>query len=393
MKIRFKLIVLLLYFTGSVFTQSTLDQLLDQVQNNNKSLQAEKYRIAASKAFFQTGLSINDPAVNLDWMRGFPSSAGNQTDLTIAQAFDYPTSYKFRRQVAALKTEQTDFEYNLLRRNVLLESKLIALHLIYLNKQKLELVNRQAEAERFLANYQKKLEQQEVTVLDVNKARLRLVNLQTDLQLLESDVTNNLQKLSGLNGGSPVVFKDTIYPQLPTFPGFETLEKIIEENDPILNYLQKQRQIGDADFNLTKALLLPKFEAGYRYQGILGQQFHGIHTGVTIPLWENKKRLNFADSQRKAYDSQIEEHRIDHFHEMKRLYERQIAYRQNLEDYRVKLRLISNSTLLDKALQSGQLTVLEYFMETTLYYESIDRYMALEESLHKIAAELLKYQL
>lgn len=373
--------------------QSTLDQLLASVQANNKIIQTEQKRIEAHKAFLQTGLTLPDPSVNLDWMRGFPSSAGNQTDLTAAQSFDFPTAYKYRRKVADLKTGQTTFESELVRKDILVEAKLTALHLVYLNKSRAELARRQASAQQFYDNYQKKLEQQDATILDVNKARLLLVNVQTQIQLLETEIAENLQILTGLNGGNPVVFTDTVYPPAPELPDFETLENTIEQTDPTLQYLQMQRQIGEAGAKLTKALLLPKFEAGYRYQGLLGQTFHGVHAGVSVPLWENKKRLNYAAVQLQEYDARIEEHRTENFNEIKRLYEQYQALRQSHEAYRGNLQAVSNTVILDKALQAGQITVLEYFLEMTLYYESVDRWMELEAAWQKVGAELMKFRL
>ncbi|MBI5915829.1 MAG: TolC family protein [Bacteroidetes bacterium] len=389
-KIRILFMVLLPCFAHA---QSNLDQVLASVQANNKTLLAEQRRIEAGKAFFQTGLALYDPEISLDWMQGFPSSAGSQTDLTAAQAFDFPTAYKYRRQVANLRTGQTAFESELVRKEILLEAKLVALRLIYLNKRKAELSKRRANTERFHANYQKKLEQQDATILDVNKARLQLLNIQTDLQLLETETAENLQRLTELNGGNPVVFTDTIYPIATALPDFETLEQTIEESDPALKYLQTQQQIGQAEARLTKALLLPKFEAGYRYQGLLGQQFHGAHAGVSVPLWENKKRLNYSALHVQVYDARIEEHRTEHYHEIKRLYEQYQALRQSFDEYGSNLQAASSGSLLDQALQAGQITVLEYFLETTLYFESVDRWLELEEAWQRAGAELLKYNL
>ena len=383
----------MLCLSASLSAQSTLDQVLASVQANNKTILAEQRRIEASKAFFQTGNALYDPEISLDWLRGFPSSAGNQTDLTAAQAFDFPTAYKYRRELAGLKTGQTAYESELVRKEILLEARQVALHLVYLNKRKLELAKRQANARHFFDNYQKKLEQQDATILEVNKARLLLVNIQTDLQLLETEIAENLQKLTELNGGNPVVFTDTVYPPTSALPDFETLQRTIEESDPSLRHLQMQQQIGLTEASLTKALLLPKFEAGYRYQGILGQQFHGVHAGVSIPLWENKKKLAVAAVQQQLYEARIEEHRTEYYHEIKRLYEQYQALRECFDGYGSNLQLVSGGALLDKALQEGQITVLEYFLETTLYYESMDRLLELEWAWQKVGAELMRYKL
>ncbi len=393
MKPRYKLLFALLVLTVCVRAQSNLDQVLASVQATNKTLLAEQRRIEASKALLRTGLSLYDPEVSFDWMQGYPSSAGSQTDLTAAQAFDFPTAYKYRRQVAGLKTGQTVYESELLRKDILLEAKLAAFRLVFLNKRRAELSKRLASAERFLASYQKKMEMGDATIFELNKSRLQLLNIKTDLQLLETEAAENGQKLTELNGGVPVVFTDTIYPPSSDLPDFETLERTIEENDPTLKYLQTQQQIGQAEARLTKALLLPKFEAGYRYQGILGQQFHGVHAGVSVPLWENKRRLNYSALQVQLYDARIEEHRTEHYHEIKRLYEQYQSLRQSFDEYGANLQLASGGALLDKALQAGEMSVLEYFLETTLYYESMDRFLELEEAWQRVGAELLKFEL
>jgi len=393
MKRRFNLIPGLLLCTLAAISQSNLDQVLSSVQANNKTLVADQRRVEASKAFYKTGLSLPDPSLDFDWMAGVPSTAGNQTDLTLAQEFALPSVYKSRKEVAELKSGQIAFESELLRKNILLEAKLIGIRLIHLNKRKAELEKRLVNTERFFSNYQKKLEQQDATILDVNKARMQVLHIRTDLQLLEAEVAENLQQLTILNGGIPIVFADTVYPVEQPFPDFETLEQSIELVDPTLQYLVAQQEIGLAEEKLTKAMNLPTFEAGYRYQGLLGQQFHGVHTGVSVPLYENKKRKQYALLQTEFNDARVEEHRADHFNEIRKLYDQYHALKSDLEEYRANLPSAMSISLLDTSLQTGQMTTLEYFMETTLYYESVDRYLALEEVVRRLEAELRKMEL
>ena len=391
MKLRFNLLAALLLLGASLLAQSTLDQVLAAVKVNNKTIQAGERRIEAGKALFQTGLSLPDPSISFDWMLGVPSAAGNQTDLIVAQGFDFPTVYKYRRELAGLKTGQSGLNEEQILKEVLLEAKLTALHLVYLNKHKAEMERRLASTQQFYSGYQKKLEQQDATIIDVNKARLQLLNLQTSLQLLEVEITGHLQELAVFNGGISVEFTDTIYPFQPDLPDFEMLKQTIEQNDPRLRFLNTQQQIGEAETRLTRALLMPKFEAGYRYQGLLDQQFHGIHAGISLPLWENKKRIASSELQVGVYSALIDKHRTEYDHEIERLYTQYRAFHRSIQDYRTNLGLVSNQAFLDKALEAGQITVLEYFTEISLYYESLDRYLALEAMMHKTVARLMKF--
>ena len=342
---------------------------------------------------FQTGLWLDDPQISYDWLKGFPNAAGNQNDLTVTQPFDYPTAYARRRKVANLRTGQLAFESQALRQDVLLEAKLSGIQLIYLNKRRSELTRRLREAEQFLSDYQQKYDARDATALDLNKARHQVVNLNTELKLLEAEAAEHLVRLAALNGGEAVVVTDTLYPPENALPVFDTLERTIEVTDPTLQFLLAQQQVGTAQVALTRSLNRPKLEAGYHYQGILGQKFHGLHVGMSVPLWENKNRLAQQQLQQVFYAGQIEEHRTEHYYTIKRLYEKYQSLQAGMDEYRQSLLTINSLDLLDKALAGGQITTLEYFVEQSLLYESRDRLLELEREVAEVLTELTKYQL
>ncbi|MFN0016411.1 MAG: TolC family protein, partial [Saprospiraceae bacterium] len=227
----------------------------------------------------------------------------------------------------------------------------------------------------------------------LNKARHQVINLQTDLKLLEAEITEYQGKLTELNGGVVIAFADTLYPFVPDIPTFEALAQSIEAKDPGLQFLLAQQQVGAAQVSLTKALTLPKMEAGYHYQGILGQNFHGLHVALSIPLWENKNRIAQQQLQTAYYAGQLESRRNERYYTVKRLYEKFQTLQAGLNEYRQSLLSLNNLDLLDKALQAGQINTLEYFVEQSLLYESRDRLLELEREVAEVIAELTKYQL
>ncbi len=383
----------LLLCVGNLPAQNTLDAMLAQIEGNNPVLRTERMRVEATAKEFQTGIWMYDPQVSYDFLKGFPNSAGNQNDLIVTQPFDYPTAYARRRTLANLKAGQLAFESQILRQDVLLMAKLTGLQLIFLNKRKADLSRRLTAAQLFLDNYRKKYDARDATALDLNKARHQVINLQTDLRLLDAELTEYQGKLTELNGGIVIAFADTLYPFVPDIPTFEALAQSIEAKDPGLQFLLAQQQVGAAQVSLTKALTLPKMEAGYHYQGILGQNFHGLHVGLSIPLWENKNRVAQQQLQTAYYAGQLESRRNERFYTAKRLYEKYQSLQAGLDEYRQSLLSLNNLDLLDKALQAGQITTLEYFVEQSLLNESRDRLLELEREVAEAIAELTKYQL
>jgi outer membrane protein TolC len=386
-------VALLLLCLGNLSAQNTLDALLTQIERNNPMLRTEKQRVEAAAKEYQTGIWLYDPQVNYDWLKGFPNSAGNQNDLTVTQAFDYPTAYARRRKLAGFRTTQLAFESQSLRQDVLLEAKLSGIQLIFLNKRRAELARRLQAGQLFLDNYQKKFDARDATALDLNKARHQVVNLKTDLKLLEAEAAEYLTRLAALNGGETLILTDTLYPAITSISAFDAIAQTIEASDPDLQFLQAQQQVGSAQVSLTKALNLPKMEAGYHYQGILGQNFHGLHVGMSVPLWENKNRVAQLQLQTAYYAGQLESQRNERYFTAKRLYEKFQNLQAGLDEYRQSLLSLNNLDLLDKALAGGQITTLEYFVEQSLLYESRDRLLELERESALAAAELLKFNL
>ena len=390
---KYKTLSVLIFFCASLNAQSSIDAILTGILASNKALRAEAQRVEAVQKELQTGLWPYDPAISFDYMRGFPETAGNQSDLTISQSFDFPSAYARRRELASLRSAQTAFESAALRQSILLEAKLTCLQLVFLNRKKSELARRIGHAEQFLAAMQKKYDALDATALDLNKAGQQVIRLKTSVRLTDTEISGQLTMLAELNGGQPIPFSDTLYPPAPELPPLDELQQAFAAADPVLNFFKSQQNAGEAEIALAKALALPKMEAGYRYQGILGQNFHGLHMGITVPLWENKNRIAQRQLQSIYYAGQLEEHRNRNQYDLMQLYQHYRDMLENLDQYRQNLRAFNSSELLDKALQAGQISTLEFFLEQSLLCDSRDQVLELERAVEVAAAKLWKYLL
>lgn len=388
-----KLMVAWVMIFPALLQAQTLDDVLKQVEANNKSLMAERQRIEAARVEFRTGLTLYDPQVSYDYMIGRPETAGNQTDVTINQAFDFPTAYSGKRRVANLKTEKNEFEQQLIRRQILLEAKLISVGIIYGNRKKAELTRRQEQAQKFYRDYQTKFDNKDATVLDLNKARLQLAGIQADLKLLDTELAAKNQRLVEMNGGKEIQLTDFEYPLQNVPTDFEAMFLQIEETDPLFKFYSKQKEIGDAQVNLSKSLWLPKVEAGYHYQGILGQRFSGTHIGLNIPLWEKRNTVNFQRQQSMLFELQLQNHHNEHYHLLKQLYDKAQALEANLESYQKELQQLNSTELLGKALLAGEISTLEYFLELSVFYQSVDKLLQLELAFNETLTELMRHEL
>lgn len=378
---------------GPIFAQSRLDEVLDLVVKNNTAILANNQYIQSQNLAFKTGLAPYNPTIEYDYLKGRPEGAGNQRDFSVTQSFDFPTAYFKKKQLAEEKKAQTLFQAIAFRQDILLETKLYFLELVYLNKQKKMLTSRLQNMESLSRDYQRKFEQGEANILDVNKIKVQLVALQNELHRNNIETKQFTERLIRLSGGTVIIVNDTIYPLLSQIPEYATMDSLVESNDPLLKVVRQEREISLKEKALTRALSLPKAEVGYHYQSILGQVYEGIHLGVSIPLWQDQNKVKQLQAQILYNELQIQNHRTGHLYEIKELYQRYENLKVRLAEFDQLLSTLNSVALLDKALQLGQISTIEYFMELTYFYHSFDTYLLLEKEYNQVVAELYKFTL
>lgn len=371
----------------------SVSNVLQEIEKNNKSLQAEKQYWEAEKLFYRTGLNPENPKAEYDYMIGSPEGAGNQTDMSITQAIDFPTAYAKRRNVSKEQVHQAEYKFQVTRQEILLEAKLICLELIHRNKLAEQLSMRLLNANKLLLATNQKATQGETNVLDLNKIKLLRLEIKNDFERNDMAVINLKQKLTELNGNNVPDLDGFAYPVIETLPPFETLDSLIEANDPIVKVYQQDVSIGAEQVALSKSITLPKLEAGYHYQAILGQRYQGFHIGTSIPLWENKNKVKAQQARLSYNEIQVQEHRIEHQSRNKRVYESYLHWHSTVEEYQLLLTTSNNEALLGKAFEAGQMSLIEYLIEVRYLYDAIERFLEAERELYNAVAILHKYRL
>lgn len=391
---RIPLFLLALVLTTSAFAQqSAMDQVLQNVRSNNKRLVASAQEYEALSLRERSGLSLPDPTVELDHMSASPARLGQQTDLTVAQGFEFPTAYSARRKVAELRTTQHEQELIAIRREVLLDAHRTCIDLVHANKRAALLERRHTAVLRFRDGMRERYAKEAATILDLNKAELLEAGIAADLRSAEMERRALQQHLIELNGGMEISFVDTVYPLAPALPPFEDYEAAMEAVDPDLKRLKTEVQVSEQQTRGFKATGLPQFKLGYRYQGILDASYSGLHAGLSLPLWSNRNKVKQQKQWTSAYGLLVEEHRVEHYFEAQHLYDRTVELQAISRDFSSRLSATQSEDLLEKAFNAGQITVLEYQMELMLRQESTDRWLTLERDYQLALAELFKYLL
>lgn len=387
------LIIFLLIFASNGNAQTNVDSVLSSISVNNKTILANEQFWEAEKLQFKVGLFPYNPKVDYDYLNGSPATAGNQTEFAVTQSFDFPTAYGKKKQLSNNQIAKAEFQLIATRQEVLLRAKNTAIELIYRNKLQKELMIRKQNTEKWLSDFQTRLDKGDGNILDVNKAKLQLIQINSEYQENISATNQLNQKLTELNGGIAITLADTAYPQQSDVPSFTELESEIEAANPVRKYLEQEINVGKSQVVLSRAMSLPRLEAGYRYQSILGQTFQGLHLGMTIPLWENKNTVKVRQASLVSNELDLQEHKNEHYHEILGLYEKYTNLKITLDEYKTLFGSLNNTALLEKSLTLGQISSIEYFLEIGYYYDALRNYLKTEKDYHQTISELYKHKL
>lgn len=392
----YKLYILGIMLLGTLSTraQSSVDEVLKSIESNNKSLQANLKMTDAQKLEAQTGKFLANPSVEWEQMWGNRNNPGSEYTLTVKQSLDFPTTYTNKNKLATLKSNTIGLQSAAYRQQLLLTAKQTCIEIVYLRKQKALLDERLGNAESMFTHYKKRLESGDANQLELNKIQLELLNAQNQSRLNQAALKAAEEQLRNLNGGISIAFEDRDYAASVGLIDFERLQTEFMAADPNMKSLAGDQEIANREVKLSRSLVLPKFDIGYKRNASTDNvASNGFMVGVSIPLFENKNTVKKAKAQAEFATASLEDNRLNLRTNLQQLYQQAEALRISKEDYARVLQQQRNVELLNRALNAGQLSVIDYFVELTTFYDSQQSFLDVEKEYHNILAQLYQYKL
>lgn len=376
----------------SIQAQDTFNNVLKEIESNNTTLKAYREMANADKIGNKTGINMANPEVEFGYLWGSPSAIGHKVDLNVTQSFDFPTAYRYKNQLAEGKNVQVDIAYNQQCIQILQEARLLYVQLAYQNRTQKVLSERLVQAKELSEAYQKSFEQGNIDILERNKTKLNLLNAEKAVQINEVDRNLSLAELQRLNGELELSSIIDDYPSF-VFPlNFIEWFERVKDNNPALRSSEQEIALSKKQEQLTRALNLPKITAGYTSERTSGETFQGVSVGVSIPLWEGKNTVKHQKAQTVALQMQYDDSKLQFRNTLKNQYEKAKKLSELLREYQEALSVTSNHELLKKALDKGQLSLINYLLELSVYYETMDKYLETERDYQLAVSELQQWE-
>lgn len=372
---------------GFVFSQS-YERVLRDIEQNNTTLKALRAQTDAQKMENRKDIHLDNPEVEFGYLWGSPTDMGNRVDLNVIQSFDFPTTYYYKKKIADGQSAQAELSYEQERRALMTRASLQCIEMIHLNIMRQEFLLHIQLAEEIQHAYQRMFDEGEVSILDLNKAKLSLLAARKEFETNQIERERTLAELTTLNGGQTVVLEDTLYPAMALPSSFDEWYRSVEQTHPALQQLALQQELNRRELQLSKSLWAPKFTVGYNSERILGTTLQGVGVGIQLPLWQNRYAVKSAQAQSIALERTTYDLQTKFRSELRSQYDQALGLQALLANYHDILHSVNTTSLLRKALDSGSMTLVEYLMEISLYYEARHEAFETERDLQAAIATL-----
>lgn len=380
-----------LFLAGSLQAQNIAD-VLQSIERNNKELQAQLQLTEAAKMEVQTQNSLSDPTIDYSpfFAKGVDGVASSE--LVVSQEFDFPTLYAARRQSGKLQQEVLDREQQAVRRSILLDAKNLCLDLIRLNQEKALLDARKKNADELLTLFEKRLQEGDAGILEVNKIKMERMNVQTEVTQNNAAHRTALQSLLAMNGNLPLEFTADTYPQIEKISDYNALYDEIMLTDADLLASDAAARAAAKEVSVNKQNWLPKLSVGYRRNTSLDEKSNGFLIGGSIPLFSNRKKVKIARAQEVGARLQLDNARLQAEATVQSRYNEVLQLQEAMKAYDVPL-MHETLDMLKQAVMAGQLSIIEYYVEVDGVYRNLQAYIQIENQYQKLMADIYKNRL
>ena len=93
-----------------VSAQTSVQEILSLVEQNNKTLKAASDKTETEKQSLMVGTSLDNPEVGFDYLWGKPGMIGKRKDVNVNQTFYLATVFGYRKRLAKSQKELLDLE-------------------------------------------------------------------------------------------------------------------------------------------------------------------------------------------------------------------------------------------------------------------------------------------
>lgn len=354
-------------------------ELLGSVEKNNPELKALRENIKVSCYDLKSENSLDATSIEYSPFFQKGNSKVASSELIVSQEFDFPSLYYERGKAGKLQISALEKQYELSRRDIFQQT--VDLYLGYVHNLKIKdyLEKRILVSNKIKELYLKKLEAGDATAIEINRIKLQLMELENSLILNETEREGILFALKELNGYTDLRNIPSEYPDW-TIP--EVFSKDQLSLDTEVKYADSKVTALKSEEKVAKQGWLPKLTIGYRRNTDFDEAVNGFIVGAAFPLFSNSNKVKAAKSRKAVAEIEADNARKKVENDLTKAYVELGMIAKALKTYDKSV-VEECYSLLDKSLDSGIITLTDYYSQQTEFNGQMESFIDLQYEYYR----------
>lgn len=309
-------------------------------------------------------------------------------EMNVSQGFDFPTVYVNRGRIARLSAAGSRAAHSAAMRRLAGEAQVMYIDAIYHNNMVALLELSLKNADHLVEIFARQLESGDASALETNKVEILRLDASTRYRKAIVERDNNLRAMRRM-ASLPEDFEvaDTLY---PLFDIGDTDDFVARASQ--LDYDMQgaaiDTLIAERQVRLARSEWAPGFKVGYRLNMDAKEPSHAVLAGITIPLWGRVGTMRAAKASREAARRNTDALRSDIITGLESVKASYLSSLETLEQYRGLLRRSNTVELLNKALEAGHISMLEYLSGLDIWLSTVESIIENEHDAALAAATM-----
>ena len=384
------LIILALFSLSLNACPQDVKDFLQKVMEHHPGISAGRELLDSRRAWSMTGHTPPDPTVQIGYFPGIPESTGDKVTWSVSQSLDFPSVYRNIKKLREIDYEQAVMEYRHMVLSLLEEARAGIIEMTALKKHIDMSDIRLAHIGKMEKAYKKMLDEGEVTIIEYNKIRIAEAELENQKREYKASLEAVISHLDMMSGNNTPGAGRVAYP-LFREPDPDKLLAERKQRHPAYHIPKKEIEIAQRNIELIKSEKLPELEIGYASEIVAASRFTGPSIGLSIPLWENKGRLSLARAGKAHSEAEHNKSMLIKDKEFNIKYNKYLSVKSGFESLESILREYKANELLNRALEEGEISLIEYFTELEEFYDAEDRLTELEKDYYSLLSSLYNH--
>ena len=220
---------------------------------------------------------------------------------------------------------------------------------------------------------------------------MNFIDIKNEYEMVALEHERLLGMLKSLNGGEEISFEQKEYDALSLPTDFEEWLETTMQNNPFLAQISIQNDVNERNVRLAKSEWIPRINIGYMLEKEADGGYHGPTLGFSLPFWGNARTVNSAKALSESTKASLESETQSFKNEMYTLYLKAKSLNDNINAINELFNDNDSRDLLRKALDNGEMTIVDYLVELEFYHETQLKLIDLQYEFNKIMIELHRF--